>query len=440
MIEFKGFSRDDFEYDLQNEISRNGVVPNLLITDIRDFSKVNATVGSNNSDAFLKRLFNILKDTLPGYVNLYSYGGDQFVATLDIDAPENAVNAVAEQIKKLCSTPVMVSGVTFTIDVWIGIRYTTAEPISFLQIINELMTNLNKVKNAVYDLVQVPYEQESHEFSNVTPLNSAANSKYNLARIHQVTSGIKLGAVLPYAQSIVDGNGQIVGYEILARMIHKNELDLPDRFMPIIRSRSLMTIFTKEIFTKVLESLNRFSKPDDTASIRLFMSFNVDFETMADSSCCDHIKSIASQLQRYGYETKLEISEESIADDPDEVNRVFDNYKSVGIQLSIDDFGTINSNFHRVRSLTFAEIKVDKSFGISCLTDKASALFVSFTKEFAVIKKAVCVVEGVETEEQFTFLKKLGINRFQGYYFSKPQPLKFILETNDTEPSKIRKF
>jgi EAL domain-containing protein (putative c-di-GMP-specific phosphodiesterase class I)/GGDEF domain-containing protein len=427
MFEIIGYNREKFETDLRYDIQQNGFVPDLLITDIRDFSKLNFTVGHSISDAFLKRFFNIIQNMLPPYVTLYTFGVDQFVASFSKNAPKNALQTVVEQIKRLCATPVMLSGVTLTVDVWVATRPGSESAESVGDVITSLSEILKKVKNSVYDAIDSSDDLSLDESVNVTKLSTLkSHSNYNLARIHQITSAVKLGSILPYAQAIVDRQSNVVGYEILARLLNKNNLESPDNFMGVIRSRSLMPRFTKVIFTKVLELVRKYVEPRPEAE-SLSLSFNIDFETLMDTQCSELIKHVACELQQYGFSIKLEVSEESIADCADLVSETFGVYTSAGIALSIDDFGTIYSNFHRVKTLSFAEIKVDKSFGMNCIDDPASALFIKFTKELSTIKQAMCVVEGVETKAHFEYLRGMGLERFQGYYFSKPVPLQTIL-------------
>ena len=108
-------------------------------------------------------------------------------------------------------------------------------------------------------------------------------------------------------------------------------------------------------------------------------------------------------------------------------DRIRDMYKH-NILFAIDDFGTGNSNVAFIRSLENLKVKIDRAFvPVNTNNQKERVIIESFVKMF-VDQGLRLIVEGVETQEQYRYLKQLGISGVQGFYFSKPMTLEDLIE------------
>ena len=98
--------------------------------------------------------------------------------------------------------------------------------------------------------------------------------------------------------------------------------------------------------------------------------------------------------------------------------------KEIGICLSLDDFGTGYSSLSYLKQLPFDQIKIDRQFISNIATDNSDAVMVKTIIGLANNFKMHVIAEGVETDQQFANLKQYGCQLFQGYFFSKPLPIK----------------
>ena len=104
------------------------------------------------------------------------------------------------------------------------------------------------------------------------------------------------------------------------------------------------------------------------------------------------------------------------------------NLKSMGLKLSIDDFGTGYSSLSYLRKLPLDELKIDRSFIMELSKSNVTRAIVSTIVFLARNLKLSTVAEGIENKEELAFLRKIGCQQFQGFYFSRPVPPKELLE------------
>jgi EAL domain-containing protein (putative c-di-GMP-specific phosphodiesterase class I) len=131
-------------------------------------------------------------------------------------------------------------------------------------------------------------------------------------------------------------------------------------------------------------------------------------------------------LERTGVDPKrvtLEITEASILDRSATTEANLQALRAAGIELSLDDFGTGYSSLNLINTLQPNEIKIDRSFVLALHTDPYARQIVEVIAGMSTQMPLHLVAEGVEDEATFQALRKLGIQYFQGYLFSKPLPV-----------------
>jgi EAL domain-containing protein (putative c-di-GMP-specific phosphodiesterase class I) len=125
----------------------------------------------------------------------------------------------------------------------------------------------------------------------------------------------------------------------------------------------------------------------------------------------------------------LEVTESILTSDIDDLGKKINKFRDFGFEVWLDDFGSGYSSLNTLQDFNFDVIKVDMRFLRSYGTNKNSEIIVSSIIDMAKKLGVKSLVEGVETEKQYNFLRDIGCDMAQGYLFSKPQPKEILFPT-----------
>lgn len=226
----------------------------------------------------------------------------------------------------------------------------------------------------------------------------------------------------PYIQPIVKGNNkQVVGGEILVRWEHPEQGFIPpDKFISVAEETGLIKDITAICFKDVVNffSENHHHLPGD-----LFICFNVSAVDFQDDAIVVLCRGFLQQLKKKKMQLVLEITEREAIDNTLQTAAIVQTLRQLGVQFSLDDFGTGHANYSYLRQFHPEYIKVDKIFTSSVIESDASSLLVKNMVTLGHKFNCQIIAEGVEDEQQLAALMETGIEIFQGYFFSRPVPL-----------------
>lgn len=241
------------------------------------------------------------------------------------------------------------------------------------------------------------------------------NDEYenNLKWIKEIKEAISDDRITMFYQQIIDNSDTShQKYEALIRLIDKEgHIITPHYFLDIAKKAKLYKQLTKIVISKAFEA---------------FKNNNYDFSiniTIDDILDQDINEFIVETLEKYNISERVifEIVESESIENFDDIEKFITMVKKYGCRISIDDFGTGYSNFEHLMRLQADYIKIDGSIIKEITTDKRSALITSVIVAFAKEMNIETIGEFVETKEINDKLITLGVNKSQGYYFSKPQ-------------------
>ena len=224
-----------------------------------------------------------------------------------------------------------------------------------------------------------------------------------------------------YYQPIVRAlSGRVCDEEALARWIDPARgLLSPADFIPTLESYGLIYKLDLYIVEQVLEKIKT---QKEKGFFIVPQSVNL---SRADFDACDIVDEICRRVDAAGVSRDMltiEITESTIGSDFDYIKSQIDRFQRLGFNVWMDDFGNGYSSLVLLQSIKFQLIKFDLSFMRQFREDNGGKIILTELMKMATTLGFDTVCEGVETEEQVTFLREIGCSKLQGYYFSKPLP------------------
>lgn len=240
-----------------------------------------------------------------------------------------------------------------------------------------------------------------------------------------IDNAIKNGWIKVYYQPVVRSlTGQLCGAESLARWIDPQLGFLaPDKFIGALEeSRQIHKLVLFMLEQVCSDISDRLSKHLPTVPVSVNFS-RLDFETV------DMLKAVEDFVKKYDIPRDylhIEVTESMIVSDSELMTRVIEDFRKSGYEVWMDDFGSGYSSLNLLKDYTFDTLKLDMAF-LSNINDKSKAIMTS-TITMAKDINMLTLAEGVETAEQVEFLKSIGCDKLQGYYYGKPMPIQDFFE------------
>lgn len=240
---------------------------------------------------------------------------------------------------------------------------------------------------------------------------------------HDMHVALKTGQFATYLQPKYDiSTGKIVGAEALVRWIHpENGIMAPDKFIPLFERNGFIVKVDEYVWETVCKTMSRW-KADGKSLIPI--SINISRIHIFDPHFCSKLKHLAAKYKIPPNLLVLEFTESVFLDNVDELCKTMTELSDAGFMLSMDDFGSGFSSLNMLKTVPLNEVKIDKEFlnetvaSMKGKTVVASTIFMVNQLEMKII------AEGVETAEQAEFLLAAGCDTAQGFYYSRPIPLK----------------
>jgi len=236
--------------------------------------------------------------------------------------------------------------------------------------------------------------------------------KKYLEWIKRLKKKIDAKRVVPFYQPIVNKDRKIIKYESLVRIITlDNKVIAPGHFLDVAKKTRFYLDITKIIVNKVIEDIKTFN---------VAISINLSLEDIENQQIREFIFNKIMELKNKSLLTVEIIETENIRDSK-EVFEFLKRIKNLGVEIYIDDFGSGYANFDYLFIFEPNGVKIDGSLIKNILKNKNNQKIVKTIILFAKEANIKTVAEYIENEEIFEYLKNLGVDYFQGYYFSPPQ-------------------
>ncbi len=383
----------------------------VLLVDLDNFKEVNDSLGHDAGDELLKGVAERMAAVIRTSDTVARLGGDEFAVIQVEPADTDGVAVLAQKLLNCLRQPFRIAGHEVHSGASIGIAVYP----------NDAGNPDEMMRNADMALYAGKGEGRGTYRFFVAKMNDEIQNRRQLEV--DMRLGLERGEfLLHYQPKLHLGRDRISGYEALIRWKHPERGFMsPGMFIPVAeRSKLIVPLGEWALREACRQNKEWVDAGLGAAKVAVNLSA-VQLNEVALTAVVD------KALTETGLDPallELEITESLAMKNPENMVALFKDLATLGLSLSIDDFGTGYSSLAYLKNFPVQRIKIDKAFvddigagnGSGAIARAVTTLGHSFSMEIT--------AEGVETEAQMEFLKQLGCDEIQGYYFSRPLPAK----------------
>lgn len=383
----------------------------VLFFNVKNFKAVNELFGVESGDVVLQNIFRTLTHSKLSPVITARVESDHFVCLV-----ENK-NLDFEELTSVCDNKFVKDGKCMNLIIRCGIFYVEEKPMN----ISGMIDRAKLAKRYITDEYVQPYMVYDHS------MQVAYIDKAKLAG--ELQEGIAKEQFKVYYQPVIDTKtGKIASAEALIRWIHPDKGFIsPALFIPALEENGHISELDFYVLKKVWQFIN------DRCENNKFVvpiSVNLSWMDFYDEIMMEKILKEMDRFRENGREhmARFEITETSYAAIRENRSGILESLRIKNAKILLDDFGSGFSSFGMLQDYDFDILKIDMSFirkiGENPKTKSIVHSIIGMAHEIGI----KTVAEGVETEEQVSFLRQSGCDYIQGYYYSKPLPEEEFVE------------
>ena len=381
----------------------------IIYVDLDGFKNVNDHFGHEAGDRLLTQVSSLFKKIVRQTDSVARIGGDEFIVLItDIDRETTLITKI-EKLLQEAARPIDFKGHRISVSASIGVALYPEHG-------ENAETLLHRADQAMYQAKK----QGKNTFRFFTEdINAKAHRQRELQ--DNLRRALPNDEFSLFYQPIVDGrSGRVVSVEALLRW-YSAELGqvFPDEFIPAAESAGLIPELGCWVLKKAVATGAEWNRD---FGIGLRIAVNASAIQFRNHLLFDTIR---EQIETHSWNPELlevEITEGLLLDDSPEVNTYIREISNCGVRLSVDDFGTGFSALSYLKNYPVNTVKIDRSFVMDLPGDKENEVLVQAIIAMAHGLRLEVIGEGVETAEQWEYLRRLGCDYVQGYYFGKPMP------------------
>ena len=389
----------------RDDVERAGET--LAVVNVDEFHVVSDSYGHEAADRVLVQLSQRLSAVAPGTATTYRTGGDEFVIC-PLRFPDAASRAAGlERILEFVSQPFEVGDASIYLTVSIGTAAYPRPGDSSERIVRRAYRALADAK------------ADRNTFRAFTP-RMEEEARRTVDLVQQLRAGIRARSFSVYYQPVVNRSRTVVSAEALVRWASMAAENVgPDVFIPIAEASGLIVPMSNWIIDRVV------ADEREIRSTGLFpeISINISPRHLRTTDLCNELIKRLSASDAPTRRFSIELTENTLVRNIKEISESLLRLREMGFGVSMDDFGTGYSSLSYLKNLPINQVKIDRTFVVGLPDDNASCELVRTMTSLGHAFGHTIVAEGVETEEQFEFLRDTGVDYFQGYLFARGMPL-----------------
>lgn len=396
----------------------------ILLVDLDRFKYINDARGHATGDALLRHAAERLAALAGKDDTVARIGGDEFVILLprlsdDFDYATVAALATADKVRAAIAQQFDIDGQSYSSSASVGVALLPKSGQTAQDLLREADTAMHRAKLAGRNRV------------SIFETTMRAEVEQRLALERDLAAALRQGELAMHAQLQVDCAGAPHGVELLARWRRADgSFVSPERFIPVAEETGLIQPLGQWALREACLALCTFTQ----AGFKLPVSVNVSPSQFRQPDFLSQVRAVLAETRAPAYLLIFELTESLLVDNLEGTLSRMHELAALGIRLSIDDFGTGYSSLAYLRRMPLFELKIDRTFIQDAPGDENGKAIVQSILAMASHLGLRATAEGVETQEQASFLAANGAAGMQGYLFARPMPLPDLINLLNENP------
>jgi diguanylate cyclase (GGDEF)-like protein len=374
----------------------------IIFFNLVNISGINSMIGRQEADVMIKKFGSMLTDILESPECLCRMGGDNFVI---VTRHENT-----DHLLKILKGTDMTGDTSFwetiRMSAYCGVYHCNGKEKNFSECIDYAQASMLIAKNTNHANVQFYDESMVKLVNNTKKIES------------RFKDAIVKGEFVAYYQPKVNlENNLLIGAEALCRWNRGKKILTPGSFIEILEKSNRICSLDYYMLESVCKDIAGWM---DKGITPVRVSTNFSRKHLGNPNFVHEVINIVDEYKIPRSLIVIELTETTTEADLIRLAECVAEFRKLGFDVSVDDFGVGYSSMSMIKDIPFSEIKIDKSFISSDSISDRDMVMMKHIISMAEDLGMSTIAEGVETKDQIEILKKYGCLRAQGYYFDKP--------------------
>ena len=391
----------------------------VISIDLDRFKEINDIYGHAAGDALLVEVADRLRTAANGAF-LARLGGDEFIIIASECEQPATAETIAHDLQATLAREFEIDGHSLAIGLSVGVAIYPTDGTEKARLLSNADAALYRAKAEGRDTVCF-FEQE---------MDTLLRDRRLLQE--DLRSAIPNGELKLHYQPLMHADGEISGFEALARWDHPTRGPVPPTtFIPLAEESSLVISMGEWILREACREAASWPRP-------LHIAVNLSPVQFRHGDIAALIHTVLLETGLAANHLEIEITESVLIGDFSRAVSILRRMKALGVRISMDDFGTGYSSLSYLQSFPFDKIKIDRAFIANVERNTQSASIVRAVIGLGRGLNVPVVAEGVETREQMAFLREESCDQMQGYLLGRPHPIENYAEILGRPPQDTR--
>jgi len=416
-------NRSLFRKRLRQTIKRSrtrGTSFALGFLDVDDFKEVNDSLGHRAGDTLIESIADRLSNQIRRDDTVARVGGDEF--TMIFQSVDNAehLESVGQRLREAFDNPFEIDGSSVYVSVSVGFSLPDLETLLEKPFEESFESMTRSADRAMYRA-----KERSGSSWRLAGAHAQTGSSRHIHQENRIRESLEQGSFEPYFQPVVNvADRSVVACEMLARWDDpKCGMVSPAEFIPIVENSTLIDDISETLLEQACQAFSELGTGTDSLEeMALYVHLSAD--QLARPAIFERFEAITEAELPPEIEVAFEVTETALLRHTESAERL----RERGFSLLIDDFGTGHLSLSRLKEMPVDGLKLDMEFVHGIGEEAADEAIVETVVALGARLDLRVVAEGVETREQYEYLREVGCSAAQGFLFGRPAPLARLAE------------